>query len=378
MPQAKHQCLLTIMGWLLSTAWLNAASLHQTQHQISQLNRQMGQLEHTISYEMTHQQKLHQTLHETEKQLAKHQQKQHDLDQQIQHKKHEVTQLQSQHIALEEQLKHQKESLAHLLQLHYQTARPQPWQWFFNQQTSRITDRNLTYHHYLVQANIQALKTIESLEQTVLENQRKQHIQLKALASLETQLHEDQHQLDAIKTQRQNLLNALNSTINQHRTQLAHYKSDQARLQALLHELIKASMAEARSIKRDSHHSASPVILPKSLAMPVNHAHVYARAMKQGAFFAAPEGTTVTAVLPGKIVFSDWLNGYGLLIIVDHGNGMMSLYAHNESLYKPRGTWVKTGDPIATIGHTGGISENGLYFELRRRGKVVPPRQWLA
>jgi septal ring factor EnvC (AmiA/AmiB activator) len=95
-------------------------------------------------------------------------------------------------------------------------------------------------------------------------------------------------------------------------------------------------------------------------------------------FFLAQEGAPVTAVLPGKVVFSDWLNGYGLLLIIDHGQGMMSLYAHNESLFKSKGTLVKPGEQIATVGHTGGIRENGLYFELRSRGKVIPPRQWLA
>jgi septal ring factor EnvC (AmiA/AmiB activator) len=100
--------------------------------------------------------------------------------------------------------------------------------------------------------------------------------------------------------------------------------------------------------------------------------------MNQGLIFFAHEGTPVSAVSSGKIVFSDWLKGYGLLLIIDHGRGFMTLYAHNESLFKQKGDQVKQGEQIATVGHTGGIKENGLYFEIRQRGKVIPPLRWLS
>jgi murein hydrolase activator len=100
--------------------------------------------------------------------------------------------------------------------------------------------------------------------------------------------------------------------------------------------------------------------------------------MNQGITFFAAEGTPVYAVYSGKIVFSDWLNGYGLLLIIDHGQGFMTLYAHNQSLFKRKGSTVGTGEQIAAVGHSGGIKQNGLYFEVRKHGKTVSPREWLS
>ncbi len=100
--------------------------------------------------------------------------------------------------------------------------------------------------------------------------------------------------------------------------------------------------------------------------------------MNQGLTFFAAEGAPVTAVYPGKVVFSDWLNGYGLLLIIDHGQGFMTLYAHNQSLFKSKGTNVIQGEQIATVGHSGGLKQNGLYFEVRHGGKAVPPLEWLS
>nr|WP_233263110.1 peptidoglycan DD-metalloendopeptidase family protein [Lysobacter profundi] len=96
-----------------------------------------------------------------------------------------------------------------------------------------------------------------------------------------------------------------------------------------------------------------------------------------GVLIAAPAGTPVKAVADGRVVFADWMNGYGLIVIVDHGNGNMSLYAHNEALLRDVGATIKRGDAVASVGNSGGGSRPGLYFELRRNGQPVNPMGWL-
>ncbi len=96
-----------------------------------------------------------------------------------------------------------------------------------------------------------------------------------------------------------------------------------------------------------------------------------------GVLIGAPTGSTVTAVADGAVVFSEWMTGYGLILIVDHGNGYMSLYAHNESLLKDAGDRVKRGDAVAKVGSSGGQGTPALYFELRRNGQPVDPGAWL-
>jgi murein hydrolase activator len=97
----------------------------------------------------------------------------------------------------------------------------------------------------------------------------------------------------------------------------------------------------------------------------------------EGVVIAAAAGTAVTAVADGKVVFADWMNGYGLILIVDHGGGVMSLYAHNDALLRDPGDSVRRGDPVARVGTSGGQGRPALYFELRRDGKPVDPRSWL-
>ncbi len=95
-----------------------------------------------------------------------------------------------------------------------------------------------------------------------------------------------------------------------------------------------------------------------------------------GVLIAAKEGADIRAVTTGKIVFADWLRGYGLLVIIDHGKGYMTLYAFNQSLYKKKGDRVKAGTVIAAVGKSGGRTKSGLYFGVRKRGKAVNPVKW--
>ena len=97
----------------------------------------------------------------------------------------------------------------------------------------------------------------------------------------------------------------------------------------------------------------------------------------QGVLIGAATGTPVKAVADGRVVFADWMKGYGLILIVDHGNGTMTLYAHNEALLRDAGDSVKRGDPVASVGNSGGQGRPGLYFELRRNGQPVNPMGWL-
>ena len=89
-------------------------------------------------------------------------------------------------------------------------------------------------------------------------------------------------------------------------------------------------------------------------------------------------GDPVRAVSHGRVVFSDWLQGFGFITIIDHGNGYMSLYGHNESLFKQAGDWIEAGEVIATVGDSGGHASPAVYFEIRERGKPVNPAKWCS
>ena len=98
----------------------------------------------------------------------------------------------------------------------------------------------------------------------------------------------------------------------------------------------------------------------------------------QGVILKAPMGKQVRAIAHGRVVFADWLRGFGLMVIVDHGGGYMSLYGHNQSLKREPGEWIAAGDSLATVGDSGGKSGPGLYFEIRRDGRPQNPTKWCS
>ncbi len=100
--------------------------------------------------------------------------------------------------------------------------------------------------------------------------------------------------------------------------------------------------------------------------------------MWKGVLVAARPGTPVQAISHGRVAFADWLRGFGLLMIIEHGDGYMSLYGHGESLFKDVGDWVEAGEVIGTVGNSGGREKSGLYFEIRHLGTPVDPVRWCA
>lgn len=97
----------------------------------------------------------------------------------------------------------------------------------------------------------------------------------------------------------------------------------------------------------------------------------------KGLFIQSPIGNDVKAISEGRVVFADWLRGFGNLIILDHGSGYMSLYGNNATLQKQVGSIVRGGDTIAIVGNSGGNADSGLYFELRHKGKPFDPLTWI-
>ncbi len=98
----------------------------------------------------------------------------------------------------------------------------------------------------------------------------------------------------------------------------------------------------------------------------------------KGLFIRAADGSDVHAVAEGTVVYSDWLRGFGNLVIVDHGDGFLSVYGNNQSLLRVAGNEVKTGETIAAVGNSGGNEESGLYFELRHKGQPFDPLRWVS
>ena len=170
---------------------------------------------------------------------------------------------------------------------------------------------------------------------------------------------------------------SLRKLISSDSAKLKQLKLDQKRLQALLKEIEKS--LNFATIVSDKAFKTLKGKLPWPLKGRVKQGFGSVRdnIRYDGLWIQAKESAPVKAVHHGRVVFADWLRGYGLVLIVDHGSGYMSLYGYNQSLLHDIGDWVSAGEVVATAGNSGGRDTNGLYFAIRYKGKPSNPRRWL-
>ncbi|MEM9621863.1 MAG: peptidoglycan DD-metalloendopeptidase family protein, partial [Pseudomonadota bacterium] len=186
----------------------------------------------------------------------------------------------------------------------------------------------------------------------------------------------EQKALTSQRQSRAQVINQLDAETESKSDEYKRLESDRDRLEQLLAELRRRANALDGSA-----FVAAKGTLPMPSQGSVRHAFGSRRADGRlrwhGVDINAPQGTAVNAVFRGRVIFSDWLRGFGLLTILDHGSGYMTLYGHADSLTKKEGDWVESGEMIARAGNSGGRSETGVYFEVRHKGKPQDPINWI-
>jgi len=284
-------------------------------------------------------------------------------------KERKITELEGRVDALNQRLTTQQQLLASHVRARYQMGEYQPLKWLVNQDDPYKISRILTYYQHIIESRQQLIDEIDETRSNITESQDKLHRELAENQQLQHKLNQHQEELKHTKSYHSTLIDSLDHEIQTNQHVLDDTQRDKDNLTRLLKSLSEQSVVQ----------SSKPFLqMRKKLPLPIQNVQRSMRRMNQGVTFFADEGTIVTAVYPGKVVFSDWLKGYGLLLIIDHGQGFMTLYAHNQSLFKRKGQSVIQNEQIASVGHSGGIKQNGLYFEIRLRGKAVSPLDWLS
>ena len=261
-----------------------------------------------------------------------------------------------------------------------------------NQQDPALSSRMMVYFNYI---NKERLKKLADIEAAV------QHLdQLDKLKQTETELLEhdlklkksEQAALDEARKQRNELLVQISSDFSSSKQQLSQLQESENRLKSLMASLPITEEELAVDAEQEKELSTSVENLPQikgdfsalkgKLPWPVKGrlAHKFGTPRSEGnwdgVLIDAHEGMEIKAVTRGKVVYAEWLRGYGLLTIIDHGQGYMTLYAFNQSLYKHMGDKVEAGDVIASVGQSGGRSQAGLYFGIRKKGVPIDPLEW--
>lgn len=280
------------------------------------------------------------------------------------------------------ELEGQRQQLARQLRAAYMLGRQEQVKLLLNQEDPARFGRTLTYYRYLNQARLTRIDKVEAMLNRLDELQREIGTQRDALAESETRQLAEIAELDQERLHRESLLNQVQAEIRDKGDQLAQMQKDEKRLEQLIKDLQRAladlapSGGQRQPFAKLKHKLPWPVSgrLTANFGDPREVGNLRWR----GAFIAAPASRDVRAVAHGRVAFADWLRGFGLLIIIDHGDDYMTLYGHNQALFKQVGEWVAPGEVIASVGDTGGMPQTGVYFELRHKGEPINPTAWCA
>ena len=369
MHKKRYGIALIVMFCFCLEAQSTSSPVNQTQTKMKQLDAKINNLRQNLVSAHDKRGVLNKELSGTEKQIGEGINQLRSIQRDMSTKERKINELQKSVTNLNKQLLTQQQLLASHVRARYQMGEYQPLKWLLNQDNPYKVSRILTYYQYTIKSRQQLIDQIDETRKKITENKEILHNELARNQQMQKQITHHQQELQQHKSYHTTLIHSLNHEIQTNQHSLQDFQKDKDNLSRLLKSLTQQSVVQ----------SSKPFAqMRKKLPLPVQTEHRSLQRMNQGVTFFADEGAVVTAVYPGKVVFSDWLKGYGLLLIIDHGQGFMTLYAHNQSLFKHKGQTVDQREQIASVGHSGGIKQNGLYFEIRLRGKAVSPLDWLS
>ncbi|HUQ11605.1 MAG TPA: peptidoglycan DD-metalloendopeptidase family protein [Steroidobacteraceae bacterium] len=273
-----------------------------------------------------------------------------------------------------------RDALAGQIRAAHMIGQDEPLKLLLNQRDPAQAGRVMTYYQYFGRARASQIAAINGhiSELDTLDTELASEEQ--RLTALEEEQKGEVAKLQSARDRRGRALASLETESKNRARELQRLKDQQGGLEKLVRELRRA-LERIEKFPTDSKDAFAR--LRGKLAWPVSgkllasYGQVRAGGMKwDGMLVGGSQGTAVRAVYHGRIVYADWLSGLGLLTIIDHGDGYLSLYGHNDRLYKEVGEKVTAGDVIATVGDSGGRQTPALYFEIRKAGRPVDPRPW--
>lgn len=380
LPINERRLLTThalIICILFSQLLLNNAicqeSISDTQKRLDTITNSVQRIENKIAKNV----KNHELVH---KEMAK-------LDQEIGHLHQQIAQseskillskkrfnsLQDEKSRLSEDLEKQSDLFRGQVKMAYLSSNQSKWKLLLSQSSLQHAGKYATMYDYIHQARLNEMQRINELSDQIKQNQTHLTEQQTKLEVLLQQLDQEQSVLTQARVQKQQIKNSLQQSITDDQQALKIEQKQQLRLRKLLSKL-KAEQPENAAGKFAS--------LTGKLDWPVEGRIRFKYGDKtsgtewNGVSILANRGSEIYAVYAGEVIFADWFDHYGWLLIVDHGDGYMSLYAHAEGLYKNTGDYVTQGELIAVVGDSGEVQQTSLYFEIRRQGTPVDPAAW--
>ena len=374
----NQRLICTLLALLLiPPAFANQAS---DKNKLTKIKQDIINLEKTIKGSDEQKGSLSSELKKSELESAKINQKISTLEQKLKALKAELATLKQEQKKLDGSRKSQQELITHQMTSAYKLGNEESIKLLLNQEDPETISRTLKYYDYFLRARATKLdnyrKTLLSLKQietSIIDRQNQ-------LSANRSNLKQQQQQLGQQQQQRRQVLVQLNQKINNSKQQLNKLNTERSKLESVLKSL-EQGIAKLSLPATDKPFKVRKGKLPWPVSGRLSKYYGSTRNANirwNGWLLKAKEGTPVRAIHHGRIIFSDYLRGHGLLTIIDHGDGYMTLYAHNQVLLKETGEWVLPNETIAKVGNTGGQDDHALYFEIRHNGKPTNPKRWLA
>jgi septal ring factor EnvC (AmiA/AmiB activator) len=349
------------------------------ERELEQVREQISALKSSMDRRAGERDRVTGELQESEIQIAEKRSHLRDLERQrdfSEKKKNEIEQKLSRR---ETELDVESEHLAAQVVAAYTSGSQERLKLLLNQHDPATLGRLLTYYRYMSDYRGDNIETINAYIAELADLREQAAAEQNRLAALARQRSAELEQLDAAQSERQALLASLKSKLAEEGSEIERLAAEEQDLARLIAEL--TSILSDYPITSEEPFRSHKGRLTWPIAGSLIHDFGQPRAggvKWNGVVLAAPRGREVRAIYHGRVVFADWLAGMGLLVIVDHGEGYLSLYGYNETTLKTAGDWVAPGDVIATVGDSGGQPQTGLYFEVRKGARPQNPRQWVS
>lgn len=277
----------------------------------------------------------------------------------------------------EADLEAERRALSAQMRAAYMIGREEPLKLLLNQRDPARAGRMFAYYGYFGRARAGQIVRIEDHVARIEELDAELEAEQARLADLETRQRSEVARAEEARVARGEVLAALNAEARSRTASLDRLRREQAALEKLVRELRRALQKFPSDSRSPFGRMRGQLAWPVGGRIAARFGQTRAGGLRwEGVLVAAERGAPVRAVYRGRVVYADWLAGLGLLVIVDHGGGYLSLYGHNDQIYRKVGETVAAGDSVAAVGDTGGRTSPELYFEIRRGGRPVDPQPW--
>ena len=371
---------------LLATACLGVAGVQGAedaaakQKQLDQLRAKLSKVQQDQDAALQKRDAIQVQLRASERAIADTSHDYQQLDRQVGSAEGQLAELQRQKAARQAQLDQQKQALALQMQAAYREGQDSQLRLLLDAQDPASVGRLLTDYDYVNRARATRIQAVDQQLAALDQVDRRISQQLASLKSLRDDRARMLSSLQQRGRSRRELLATLDAGIKNRNAEIGRLNKDQQAMQSLVNSLRQAMQDVPPELTQGGRfdtlrgHLLWPVggKMLNYYGQPRAGGHLH----WEGDLIAAPVGTPVRAIAQGRVVYADWMPHFGLLVIVDHGQGYLSIYAHNQDVTHQVGDYVKAGETIASLGDSGGQDQPALYFELRHGNDTLDPRRW--